>query len=115
MPIYWAFLTFMLLRPGVKVDPIFLFQGVDKMVHFGIFAVLGFCFKAALPRFRFSFSFLILLVYALLTEVFQGIMKNGRTFEALDIVADIAGIITGIFIYKKMTRTTHYNNNSEKY
>ncbi len=104
LPIYWAFLTFMLLRPSVKVDPIFLFQGVDKVVHFGIFTVLSFCFMSALPRLRFSVSLLILLVYALLTEVFQGIMKNGRTFELLDIVADTAGILTGIFIYRQMKK-----------
>ncbi len=59
---------------------------------------------AALPRLRFSVSLLILLVYALLTEVFQGIMKNGRTFELLDIVADAAGILIGIFIYRQMNK-----------
>src|SRR5690606_37697237 len=104
LPIYWAFLTFMLLRSSVKVDPISPFQGVDKVVHFGIFTVLSFCFMAALPRLRFSVSLLILLVYALLTVVFERKIKNGRIFEILDIIADTSGILTGIFIYRQMKK-----------
>lgn len=101
LPIYWAFLSYMLLRPGVENhEYFFMFNGIDKVLHLSIFAALGFCFIAAFPKIRFSYFFQIILIYAFLTEILQEEMKLGRSMETLDIVADTIGCLIGYYIYK---------------
>lgn len=105
LPIYWAFLTYMLLRPGVENhEYFFMFDGIDKVLHLSIFAALGFCFIAAFPSIRFSYFFQIILIYAFLTEIFQEEMKLGRSMETLDIVADTIGCLIGYYIYKVLAK-----------
>lgn len=103
LPIYWAFLTYMLLKPGVENKEYwFMFSGIDKLLHFGIFAFLGFCLIAAFPKMRFYYYFQINLLYAFLTEILQEEMGLGRSLESLDIVADTIGFMLGYFFYKKI-------------
>ncbi|WP_317166326.1 MULTISPECIES: VanZ family protein [Chryseobacterium] len=105
LPIYWAFLTYMLLRPGVENrEYFFMFDGIDKVLHLGIFAMLGFLFIAAFPRIRFSYYFQIILIYAFLTEILQEEMNLGRSMETLDIVADTIGCLLGYYIYKELVK-----------
>lgn len=101
LPIYWAFLTYMLLKPGEENNEYwFMFSGIDKALHLSIFAMLGFCFMATFPKIRFSYFFQIILIYAFLTEILQEEMGLGRSMETLDIVADTIGCLIGYFIYK---------------
>ncbi|WP_370898668.1 VanZ family protein [Chryseobacterium gossypii] len=101
MPIYWAFLTYMLLKPGQENHEYwFMFSGIDKALHLTIFAVLGFSFIAAFPRIKFIYFFQIILIYAFLTEILQEEMGLGRSMETLDIIADIIGSLLGYYIYK---------------
>jgi len=105
LPIYWAFLTYMLLRPGVENhEYFFMFNGIDKVLHCGIFAMLGFAFMAAFPRIKFSYFFQIILIYAFLTEIFQEEMHLGRSMETLDIFADTIGCLIGYYIYKVLVK-----------
>ncbi|MPS63375.1 VanZ family protein [Chryseobacterium sp.] len=105
MPIYWAFLTYMLLKPGEENQEYwFMFDGIDKVLHLSIFAMLGFCFMAAFPRIRFSYFFQIILIYAFLTEIFQEEMGLGRSMETLDIVADTIGCLIGYYTYKALIK-----------
>lgn len=101
LPIYWAFLTYMLLKPGEENHEYwFMFSGIDKALHLSIFAMLGFCFMAAFPKIRFSYFFQIILIYAFLTETLQEEMGLGRSMETLDVVADTIGCLIGYYIYK---------------
>lgn len=102
LPIYWAFLTYMLLRPGdeTKEHYWFIFLGFDKLVHLSVFAVLGFCFMVAWPKVKLTMFFQIILCYAFLTEILQDEMQLGRALEFNDVVADALGILLGHFIYK---------------
>ncbi|WP_228446586.1 VanZ family protein [Chryseobacterium sp. 3008163] len=105
LPIYWAFLTYMLLRPGVENhEYFFMFEGIDKVLHLGIFAMLGFSFMAAFPRIKFFYFFQIILIYAFLTEILQEEMGFGRSMETLDIVADTIGCLLGYYIYKRLIK-----------
>lgn len=100
MPIYWAFLTYMLLRPGVEsTDYWFMFSGIDKAMHVSIFMVLGFTFMAAFPRTRFLIFMQIMLIYSFLTEILQDEMNLGRSMENLDLVADTVGVILGYLVF----------------
>lgn len=101
LPIYWAFLTYMLLRPGEENHEYwFMFSGIDKILHLSIFAALGFFFIAAFPKIRFYYFIQIILLYAFLTEILQEEMGLGRSMETLDIVADTIGCLIGYYIYK---------------
>jgi len=101
LPIYWAFLTFMLLKPGQEnKEYFFMFNGFDKALHISIFIILGFSFMAAFPKIKFSYFFQIILIYAFLTEILQEEMHLGRSMESLDIIADTVGCLIGYFIYK---------------
>lgn len=101
LPIYWAFLTYMLLKPGEENHEYwFMFSGIDKVLHFSIFAALGFSFIATFPRIKFSYFFQIILLYAFLTEILQEEMGLGRSMETLDIVADTIGFLVGYYTYR---------------
>ena len=107
LPIYWAFLTYMLLRPGVEnMEYSFMFDGIDKVLHLAIFGMLGFSFVAAFPKVRFVYFFQIMLSYAILTEILQDEMELGRSLEFLDLVADTVGVISGYFLFKKVKSIT---------
>jgi VanZ family protein len=95
----------MLLRPGIENhEYFFMFNGIDKVLHCGIFAMLSFVFMAAFPRIKFSYFFQIILIYAFLTEILQEEMHFGRSMETLDIVADTIGCLIGYYIYKVLVK-----------
>lgn len=105
LPIYWAFLTYMLLKPGEENQEYwFMFNGVDKILHLSIFATLGFLFIGTFPKIKFSYFFQIILIYAFLTEILQEEMGLGRSMESLDIVADTIGCLLGYYIYKALVK-----------
>ncbi|WP_336964476.1 VanZ family protein [Chryseobacterium contaminans] len=105
MPIYWAFLTYMLLKPGEENREYwFMFSGIDKVLHVSIFAALAFSFIAAFPKIKFSYFFQIILIYAFLTEIMQEEMGLGRSMETLDIVADTVGCLIGYWTYKLLIK-----------
>ena len=101
LPIYWAFLTYMLLKPGTEnKEYSFMFPGIDKLIHLLTFFLLGVFFRISFPKISLLFYFVILVFYALLTEFLQHIMALGREAELLDLVADCLGITIAIFIVK---------------
>jgi len=105
LPIYWAFLTYMLLKPGEENHEYwFMFNGIDKLLHLSIFAALGLCFMAAFPKTRFYYFIQIILIYAFLTEILQEEMGLGRSMETLDVVADTIGCLLGYFAYKVLIK-----------
>ena len=102
LPIYWAFLTYMLLRPGVEnKEYFFMFPHIDKLIHFSIFFLLGFFFRLRFPKVSLLYFFLMLISYALLTEILQDVMKWGRSLEVLDAVADTLGLSLAYYIYNR--------------
>ncbi|MGC4128221.1 MAG: VanZ family protein [Bergeyella sp.] len=102
MPIYWAILTYMLLKPGTENHEYwFMFNGIDKVLHLSIFALLGFCFMTAFHKTRFLTYIYIMLIYAFLTEILQGEMKLGRSLEVMDVVADAVGFLMGYIGFRK--------------
>ena len=103
LPIYWAILTYMLLKPGEENQEYwFMFSGIDKIIHLSIFAFLGLSFSATFPKTQFSIYIYIMLIYAFLTEILQEEMHLGRSMETLDIIADTIGIFIGYFFFKKI-------------
>ena len=107
--LYGAFLTYILLRPTSDLDlpkNFFSFEGMDKVVHSLIFALLAYLYKMAFLRHSIVRELLLLSAYALLTEIMQEQMQLGRSGDPLDILADVLGIFAGVFIFNLTKKTT---------
>jgi len=100
-----VFLSYaMLMPPGGK--PIFDFlswPGMDKLIHVISFGLLGLLSGASSkPRPRLlAIVFIIWSGYGLAIEIIQSFIP-GRSFEALDLVADMVGTILGYLIFSQL-------------
>ena len=102
---YTLLLTYMLLRPANSLPKdIHWFEGADKVVHFGIFGVLGFLFEATYPKQDFYKYLAILLLYAIFTEIAQHLMDNGRSGDVMDLLADTFGIVAAYIVFYCMKK-----------
>ncbi len=70
---------------------------LDKVVHFGLFGVLGGLWMRTSRVRDLSLGVLVLgLVLAVLTELIQGLPVISRDSDLLDAIADVAGVIAGV-------------------
>ncbi len=79
----------------------------DKVAHFGVFAVLGLLWMAALRRpipQRSLFVFVGGVAFGILTEYLQASHTAGRQGELGDVLADTLGLVAGIFAYRVLHR-----------
>ncbi|MCT3674748.1 VanZ family protein [Elizabethkingia anophelis] len=105
LPIYWAFLTYLLLKPGSEEgEHYFLFPHFDKVGHAGVFFGLGFLLISAFPKLKFITYIQIMLCFGFLTEILQDEMHLGRAMEGLDVVADTVGALIGYLVYQFLFR-----------
>ncbi|MCD6092151.1 MAG: VanZ family protein [Bacteroidales bacterium] len=83
------------------------FPGRDKVIHFGLFSILGFFYIA--PRYKNKTPFriskenrntFILLLFVISVEFVQ-LRLPYRSFELLDILANVLGILSGIIIGRR--------------
>lgn len=72
---------------------------LSPLAHFLCFLPLGFLFFAARWRLSKIQLLLLLLVYAIATEILQGWIPN-RTPELIDAIQDFAGLAAGVALYK---------------
>ena len=108
LPIYWAILTYMLLKPGVEnKEYLFMLPGVDKLLHFSIFIFLGWCFKGAFPSLSFTPYILYGVIYAAVTEILQEIMHLGRSMEIFDFVVDVLGLLVANYSFTFFSKFIH--------
>lgn len=95
----------MLLKPGVEnMEYWFMFKGIDKLLHLCIFAFLGFSLLISFKNLKFKHLLVVIVIYGLATEILQEEMHLGRSFEFLDLCADILGSSIGYIIYKKFKK-----------
>jgi len=107
LSIIWTIITMVMLftpESSIEVDRTFFIPGMDKVVHFILFAIWTFLVAKAYserqkmtPIMTLGIVFLLL---AIATEVIQHYI--GRTFEMKDILADVSGSIIGLLIFKRV-------------
>lgn len=101
---YCAFLFIQSSLPSPKLLP--SFSGMDKLLHFGAYGVLGLLIMRALTRSIsrlgagqiIFYSILLTSVYGLSDEAHQRFVA-ARTAEMLDVLADAVGGGCGAFLY----------------
>jgi glycopeptide antibiotics resistance protein len=93
-----------------------IFEGADKIAHFGMYAFLTLFWTTALKRQNKSSkirakAFLIAMiggfVLSLLLEIIQEYFIISRFFEALDLIANAFGCIFGVLFFKLIYRNTY--------
>ena len=104
--ILWAAVLFALSsRPTLPV-PVSLGGGLDKVAHFGAFAILGFLLARAALASHLSivWPLLIGLLYAASDEIHQYFVP-GRHADPADWLADALGVtVACIFVYSRRFR-----------
>ena len=76
--------------PGTSLPRVRLLT-VDKLVHIGLFAVLGWAWLRAFPD-KAAWIFTGGVAFAVFTEVWQDQLPIGRTGDPADAVADVIGL-----------------------
>jgi VanZ family protein len=77
--------------------------GFDKLEHFAAYCALAVWFTGLYPRTRYWKVVLCLLGLGLGLEIAQGAMQLGRSAEALDMVANAAGVGAGLALALTLT------------
>lgn len=73
-------------------------EGSDKVEHFATYCGLAVWFTGLYPRTRYGWVAAGLLALGLGLEIAQGDMQLGRSAEALDMVANAAGVGVGLLL-----------------
>lgn len=89
--------------PKVNVFPYF-----DKVVHLCMYAVLSFLFLWVWNEKKLKNKNIIIICivfgWGLLMEIIQEVSHMGRSFDLLDVTANVFGFIPGLFVWKLLSR-----------
>jgi len=110
----WTLLILALCTVPGKDLPEINIISIDKIGHFGIFAVFGWLWMRAytlsdLAR-RSRYVLVGGLAYAVLTEIYQGIMPFGREADLWDAAANAAGLLAGVGVYWGLAASSNSRN-----
>jgi VanZ family protein len=76
--------------------------GVDKLVHAGLFLLLALTARwAGIGR---SVVIGVLVLYAAVSEVVQGLDVIGRDASPADWIADLLGVLAGLLVWAALSR-----------
>jgi VanZ family protein len=121
-PVFWAALIFWNSSRSNIHLPNYFFKNLDKIIHFGIYFILGYLITRALSggEFKnltckiFSLSILLGILYGMSDEYHQ-LFVPGRSMDLFDLLADVAGIIiaqVAIYFHYQKTESRHLNINT---
>lgn len=77
--------------------------GVDKVVHLALFLLLALTGRWA--GIRRSALAGVLVLYAAVSEVIQGLDAVGRDASVVDWLADVAGVFAGLLVFALLRRS----------
>lgn len=109
LALLWAGLIFHLSSQSLLGVPL-LFPGQDKLYHVVAFGTLGFLATGGMrpagtryPAARLLLAFLLVVGYGILDEYHQSFVP-GRSTDPLDVLADAAGGVIGIWLMAFVVR-----------
>ena len=83
--------------------------GVDKLVHALLFAVLA--LTGLWARIRRPVLAGLLVGYAALSEVVQGVAPLARSASVGDVLADVVGLLLGLLVWQWLARRVGASSN----
>lgn len=96
--------------PGRDIPHAALFE-FDKLLHVGIFVVFAWLWMRAvdsITRLRAGGVFAFGVIFAIMSEVYQGMLPFERSADPMDALADTIGIVLGIALFYLLPgRTRH--------
>ncbi|QEC51019.1 VanZ family protein [Anseongella ginsenosidimutans] len=107
----WAFIIFLLCNMHLEssgAEPWYYFEGIDKVVHGGMFFVLAILSSWGFyEQNRFGWlsrnpavcSLLLCILYGGLIEILQGTIFTYRSADWLDWAFDIGGALLGLWVF----------------
>lgn len=110
--LFWIWLCSILILMIIPTSGVSLndFPGRDKLLHFGVFGLLGFLFTTTVVNPNESDYFnlknwkiYLLLLFSLSIEFVQ-LLLTYRTFEFFDILMNGLGLVSGLFIGNTILR-----------
>ncbi len=116
----WALFIFILtMMPGKYIPPVNIWDiaNLDKLAHLFVFVVLlvltlyGFLKQDAykiLLSYPMLIAFTLCTAYGFLLEVMQGMLLSDRYFEWYDAVANAAGCVAGIILFKFIPQKNYF-------
>jgi VanZ family protein len=107
--IYLVLIILLSLLPTSNLPDIPFFSGEDKWIHFCMYMGLGFvaCWSLDMRGKRMPSLYMLLagvFAWGVLMEILQRLMSNGRGMELLDMLANLAGAVAGLIVYRFMDR-----------
>ncbi|MEO0085125.1 MAG: hypothetical protein ABIK37_00690 [candidate division WOR-3 bacterium] len=96
----WVLLTVTALSVPVRRPPRVIQRGLDKAIHTGLFAVMGVLGQAATPW----ATLLLTAPIAFGVEYLQKKLPSGRTYEDVDLIANLFGLALGVICYELSIR-----------
>lgn len=107
--VFWIAVIFLaVIIPGKDLPREDLMNS-DKAFHVVMFAILSFQVAVGLKRqtrfrklrhYAEKFSAVFGIVYGAITEVIQGLFVQGRQADLFDFVANVVGVMIGLFIFR---------------
>ena len=92
------------------------FEGFDKMVHIGMYALLALFWTTGLKRQnkskslrRYAFRYAVFggILFGAIIELLQELYIASRHFEAFDLIANGIGCIFGIVLFKLIYKASY--------
>ena len=91
-------IIFLLSSTPPEVVSSIQFYGLDKIIHFIEYAILGLIFKSSISIFLNRYYLFILTIPIIDEFIVQN--YSGRNVDIFDFIANILGLIFGILIFK---------------
>ncbi len=114
--ILWAIMIFIIIAiPGNYIPRAHGFWELlspDKIVHLAMFTPLAFLLardqnrKSGNIKTALWVSLIFGIIYAILTELLQFFVIPGRNGNIYDAIADIIGVLLGIFLFYRITKNS---------
>ena len=104
LAVAWTLLIVALCSiPGDDIPEVTIW-GYDKLGHFVMFAGFGWLWAWVAPKRALGWVLVAGIAFAVLTEVYQGLLPFDRTPDLYDVLADLAGLFAALFVYHLRTR-----------
>ena len=107
LAVFWTILIFILSVLSAKqinrLNVIDIF-GIDKVGHIVFYTMLSFFWSGVFNKSRREKIFVIFLCssFGFLLEILQFYLFNGRSFDLYDAIANILGVLSGVFFFDNL-------------